>query len=195
MARYKLFASDSAKLRRAEKRASKLVGGTALITLTDSGVEKYAFAQDPENVVAFNNAVEKWLTETAYKMRGRVMARSVYVARNLRSKAETDKYGLIYRVGFTFPREGIYLHKGAARGYGGDKGSKWRFLKTVKGNKFPTAETRTTNPESLGRIDSGRRHAFPWFNPVLDAELPKLEKVAAEYFTNMAVNAAGIYID
>lgn len=195
MARYNLSQEPRKKKKAAQKKAAALKGGAALITLTDSGMERYAFAQNPENIVAFNRDVEKWLKDTESKLKGRIVTRSVYVAGNLNAKAETDEYGIINRIGFSFPREGIYLHHGAGRKYGGKKGAKWRFLKTVNGNKFPTAEMRSTNPESIGKMNSGKRHAFPWFNPVLDNELPKLADIAAEYFTNMAVNAAGIFID
>ena len=73
----------------------------------------------------------------------------------------------------SFPRTLIYTHKGAGKGRGGTKGSRW----TDKyGNK------KTTNPKSFGKMATGGRVAKPFINDALEAPdgVDKLATIAAE---------------
>lgn len=88
-------------------------------------------AQDADRLTAYNKAVEKWQDSVARQLRAGIAGRSMRIARELEPRAYTDKYGIINRLGFSFPRHGIYIHKGAGEGQGGFIGSKWNYLKKL----------------------------------------------------------------
>lgn len=183
----------------AVRRAEKLSGADSsrLIRLeTISEVERYEMAKDPDRAVAYNQAVEDWYNAVANQLRTTVAARSSRVARELKPKGYKDNYGLIYRIGFSFPRHGIYIHKGAGRGQGGYIGSSWTKLQRINGIEVSTGILRHTNPESLGgKQGTGNRRAFEWFDPIIRAQLPKLADIVTDYFDTMILDASRIYID
>jgi hypothetical protein len=78
--------------------------------------------------------------------------------RRIRS-THTTKDGLVSKISFKFPRNLIFVHKGAGNGRGGTKGSKWI---TASG------KSKSTNPASLGKMGTGGRIAKPWFNQVME---------------------------
>lgn len=83
------------------------------------------------------------------------------------------KEGLISAVRFKIKRSGVFVEKGAGRGQGGTKGGQWK-------NKFE--QTIRTNPKSLGKMNTGKRKAKEWFNPVIQNYLEDLaEQVATEF--------------
>ena len=88
-------------------------------------------------------------------------------------------YGMVNRVSIKFKRTGIYSEKGAGRGYGGKKGSKW---KNAKG------EIKSTNPRSLGKAGTGNRKAKPWFNPVVEQFADQLAEKLADEFVEVTIN-------
>lgn len=87
--------------------------------------------------------------------------------------------GMINKVTFKFPKTGIYREKGAGRGYGGKKGSKWIDANGV---------TKTTNPASLGKAGTGKRQAAPWFNPVIEKYADQMANELADQFVEIAFN-------
>lgn len=106
-------------------------GASSLIRLeTISETERYSMAQDADRVVEYNNAINAWQNSVAAQLRATIASRSMRIARELHPKAYTDKYGIINQLGFSFPRHGIYIHKGAGRSQGGTIGSNWTKLKT-----------------------------------------------------------------
>ena len=76
----------------------------------------------------------------------------------------SKRYGHTIRVTFTFKRHGIFLAKGASRGYGG-RGSEWI---TATGEKV------RTDPKSLGKMNTGNRKAVNWLEPVIKSQLELL---------------------
>lgn len=85
-----------------------------------------------------------------------------------------QKQGSIDLISFRFPRSLIWTQKGAGKGRGGLKGSKW----TDKyGNR------KSTNSESLGKAGTGGRTEKPFINKVLDGP-----KGIDELATIVAVN-------
>lgn len=76
-------------------------------------------------------------------------------------------------ISFKFLRYLVMVEKGAGRGHGGKKGSKW----TTK-----SGEKRQTNPDSLGKLNKGARKAAPWFNPVVRKEIGALADAVAEVY-------------
>ena len=74
---------------------------------------------------------------------------------------------------FTFLRYGVFREKGAGRGYAGRKGSKWTSA---------SGKLRTTNPNSLGKMGTGKRKLPPWFNPVIRSRVGELREIVAERY-------------
>lgn len=85
--------------------------------------------------------------------------------------------------GFKFNRYLVFVHKGAGRGFGGAKGSKWI---------GPDGKLKSTMATSLGKMNSGSHKAEPWLNPVLDAEVPKLADMEAGFQADNAIKAIQI---
>lgn len=81
--------------------------------------------------------------------------------------------GAVNRIGINFPRSLIYTHKGAGKGRGGVKGSRWV-------DKYGTSHT--TNPKSMGKMGTGGRKEKPFINKVLDGSqgMEKLADIVAE---------------
>ena len=83
--------------------------------------------------------------------------------------------GVANRLSLSFSRHGVFQEKGAGRGHGGSKGSVWY---DSQGRR------KTTNPQSFGKMGSGKRIKKPWFNPVIDNVLPLLEAQVAQLKLN-----------
>lgn len=191
--------TEAKRYNAAKRRANKLanISTSKLIQMeTVSEIERYNVAQDADRLTDFNKAVQKWQNSVAAQLRAGIASRSMRIARDLRPKAYTDKYGLINRLGFTFPRHGIYIHKGAGRGQGGTVGSNWTKLKRINGIEISTGIIRHTNPESLNASQGeGNRRAYEWFDPVIRNRLPELDEIVSHYFDKMIIDATRIYID
>jgi hypothetical protein len=183
----------------AKRRAARLAGddGSRLIRRLEavSDVERYDVARDADRLTAYNEAVMKWQRSLAARLRATISVKSMAIAKDLKPNTYTDEYGIINRLGFSFPRHGIYIHKGAGRGQGGYIGSKWNKIKTINGIAVSTGIIRHTNPESLGKQDEGNRHAFRWFDPIVESRLPELADIVSEHFSAMVIDATKIYID
>ena len=190
--------ADARRYNAARRRAARLAGDdtTRLIRLeTISETERYQLAQDADRVTAFNKAVEQWAERVTSQLRATIASRSLRIARELHPNLYTDRYGLVNRVGFSFPRHGIYIHKGAYKGHGGFIGSKWEMLKRVGGQEVSTGIIRHTNPDSLGKQGTGARRPFRWFDPIIRNRIGELEAVVLDYFDTMVIDATNIYIN
>jgi hypothetical protein len=98
--------------------------------------------------------------------------------RNIRhSLLKKDVTGIYTRVRFTFPRYGVFVHKGAARGHGGQEGSRWINIKGI---------TIHTNPASFGKMNTGSRKAKEWFNPVIENFTDAINERLTKYFVSVA---------
>ena len=167
---YKRMSDKQSEIKRynaARRKADKLSSTptSRLIRMeTISEIERYNIAQDADRLTAFNKEVEQWQDAVSKQLKATISSRSLRIARELQPKAYTDKYGLINRLGFSFPRHGVYIHKGAGRGQGGLIGSKWSYLKRINGMEINTSIIRHTNPASLGKQNEGNRQAYHWFD-------------------------------
>lgn len=95
-------------------------------------------------------------------------------------KAITRKRdGMINKIKFQFKVSGIYREKGAGKGFGGAKGSKWINAK---------GEQKSTNPNSLNKQGTGSRKAAPWFNPVAEKIADELAEELLTEFVEIAFN-------
>lgn len=182
----------------AKRRQSRLAGEdvSRLIRLeTVSETKRYSMAQDADRVTEYNNAIISWQHSVAAQLRRNIASKSRRVAIDLKPNTYADKYGIIERLGFSFPRHGIYIHKGAGRGQGGFIGSNWSITKNINGIEVNTGIIRHTNPESLGKQGEGNRVAFEWFDPIIRQRLPELADIVAEYYDSMIIDATRIYIN
>lgn len=198
---YKRMSDKQSEIKRynaARRKADKLSSTptSRLIRMeTISEIERYNIAQDADRLTAFNKEVEQWQDAVSKQLKATISSRSLRIARELQPKAYTDKYGLINRLGFSFPRHGVYIHKGAGRGQGGLIGSKWSYLKRINGMEINTSIIRHTNPASLGKQYEGNRQAYHWFDPVIKNRLPELADICMRYFDTMLIDATKIYIE
>ena len=81
--------------------------------------------------------------------------------------------GVSELVSFSFERHGVFVHKGVGRGY----------------NMTGGAVIRTTKAAM-----SAPRNPVPWFNAVLDTQIPILADSIAVVNANAALNAAKLHI-
>lgn len=100
--------------------------------------------------------------------------------------AMKDKYriqdGAVVMIGYKVRRSLIMgPHKGAGKGRGGTKGSKWL-------DKYGVA--KSTNPKSFGKMGAGGRVEKPFINDVLNSDrgVDKIATIAAEELGDAIVN-------
>ena len=190
--------AEARRYNAARRRAARLAADdtSRLIRLeTVSEIERYDLAQDADRATAFNRAVEQWAQRVAAQLRATIAGRSLRIARELHPNLYTDRYGLVDRIGFSFPRHGIYIHKGAYRGHGGLIGSKWEVVKRVNGVEVSTGIVRHTDPDSLGKQGTGARKPFPWFDSTVRNRIHELEDIVLQYFDTMVIDATRIYVN
>lgn len=191
--------SDARRYNAAARKAQRLKGegNSRLIQIEMmSEVERYTMARDPERAASYNKEVEEWQKRLTSELRTKVAVRSRRVAEELKPRSYRDEYGLINRLGFSFPRHGIWLHYGAGRGQGGWTGSSWTKLERVNGVEISTGIVRHTDPNSInGRMGTGNREAFEWFDPTVRSRIDELAEIVTKYFDNMIIDATRIYIN
>lgn len=143
------------------------------------------------NLDAYNEEVKQWDIESNQDIRSRASSLGVTHRANSPSpsssiaKLRSRQYmqdGAIARISKVFPRELIWTNKGAGKGRGGFKGSRW--VDQYGNNK-------TTNKESLGKMGTEGRVAKPFFNQSLDGPngVGKLATIAAEKIGDVLVGS------
>lgn len=190
MGYYKKLSTQISETRRSKKL---LTGGLPFeLTLESlSETSKFERSQDPERVAQFNSDVQAWAIHTTSRLRSNVrmmVRRDIGLSESVHPNVYYDrKYAKeANRVGFSFLREGIYIHKGAGRNQGGYGGSKWT-------DKY--GNLKTTRPDSLGRMGTGNRRPIEWFNPVIEKELPALADIVANYSADLQIDVTRIFIE
>ena len=134
---------------------------------------------------------ESWAESSKGELRSSISSmvkRDVYLSDSLKANLHYDrKYGSeVNRVGFSFAREGIYIHKGAGRGQGGVIGGRWIDNQ---------GHMKQRSDESAGLQGTGNRKPIRWFDPVIDRRLPLLADLVSEYSATMQINATTIFIE
>lgn len=130
----------------------------------------------------YNDEVKQWGADFIPAVKGSGQAFGVQHRSNSPSQvASINKFrnkfflkdGAIARVSITFPRTLIYTHKGAGKGRGGTKGSRWV-------DRYGNA--KSTSPGSLGKMGTEGRTAKPFINAALEGNsgVEKLATIAAE---------------
>ena len=154
-----------------------------------SAVARYERRQDKEKLKQFNDNVKAWCIDITRQLRMNVRM-LVRQDEELSQSIEPNIYakdGEVNRIGFSFAREGVYIHKGAGRGQGGFRGgSKWT-------DRYGLL--KKTNPLSFYKMGTGNRRPIRWFDSVIDRNLPALADLVAEYAADMQIDATRIYID
>lgn len=157
-----------------------------------SEVEKFARRQDKDRVKQFNEDVTAWSIHTTRRLKINVrtmIKRDLLLSDSIRPNLYYDrKYAKeVNRVGFSFVREGIYIHKGAGHGQGGFKGgSEWYNIHGAK---------KTTIRASLMKMGQGNRQPKEWFDPIIEQEIPQLADLIADYSATLQIDATNIFID
>jgi len=153
-----------------------------------SETERFQRSQDKEALAQFNKDVEDWTEQSKQALRASIKSlvkRDVYLSDSL--KGNVYKYKReVNRVGFSFAREGIYIHKGAGRGQGGVIGGRWI-------DRYGSLKFRDSS--SAGLQGTGNRRPILWFDPVITNRLDQLADIVADYSATMQVDATNIYID
>ena len=148
--------------------------------------EKFAF----ERIDEFNARVAEWAARLHAAARSSVSAKTRQNTRLGRSiKVNLIKEwgtGQVYRVRVSFEKEGVYVHVGAGRGYGGFKGG--TFYSEAQGRRVKVKET------SIGKMGTGTRRAVPWLTPEVEALMPELARIAEEYTVGAWVKSKGFSV-
>ena len=180
---------------RSAKRSKKTILGSRdglpfeISLKSISETDRYQRSLDKERLKKFNDDIKAWSIHCTSQLRMNVRM-MVKHDKKLSSSIEPNVYhykGEANRIGFSFAREGVYIHKGAGRGQGGFKGgSKWMNRK---------GEVKSTDPTSYFKMGQGNRKPVEWFDPVIKKNLPYLADVVAEYAATMQMDATNIFID
>lgn len=137
----------------------------------------------------YNKDVREWTSQTRRVMKNEVLRMVLSKGpgyKSLRSTVQNYR-GEASKLGFVFPYYMVFVHKGAGRGYGGNKTGLFTKKNGSKGQ---------TSKSSMGRMGTGKRIAKPWFNPVIEKRFPELANLVADYKGNSVVlNIQRILID
>lgn len=135
----------------------------------------------------FNRKVKEWSEQSVLALRASVktlIKRDVLLSDSLKSNLYYNRKGgqEVTRVGFSFAREGVFIHHGARRGLGGVVGSSWLDRHGVRKHRAA---------ESAGKMQGGVK----WFDPIIESRLPQLADIVAEYSSTLQIDATNLYID
>lgn len=145
------------------------------VSIEEQGItDRHMRSLDTEAMNQFNASVKQW-TDTVRADLGVSVSSSGIKGSKLRKGIRNNfryDFGEIYRIGFTFPREGVFVHKGVGKGYVMNSGVVVKTSKTIGFNRQPK----------------------PWFNPVLTRHLPALGEIIQAYTKRAIINSSRIYI-
>lgn len=146
------------------------------IDLTDEAntTSRYARTQNLEKVDDFNAKLLAWQEKVKAALGPSISESGIKGSKLARSIKGTSKeqYGEIYRLGFSFKREGIFVHKGVGRGY------------VMKGDTVV----------KISKTEGFNRHPKPWFNPVVESFIPELAEIVHDYYEGAILRTGRIFI-
>lgn len=129
---------------------------------------------DSAEIEAFNEKVKAWSAQVTISLLPSIRANSIAgirLSRSINNNFQSDS-GEIFRLGFSFARHGIFVHKGVGRGYQMHGGA---VVKTSRSPGF-------------------HRRPKPWFNPVVEARLDELGGIIHDHTSRAIMNASRIFI-
>lgn len=155
------------------------------------GINKAIRTEDKDITREYNDAVSYWSGRRNIELRNsiaRSIKRDVSLSSSIKDNVYYNRKGgkEAERVGFSFMREGIYVHKGAGRGQGGVIGSNWI-------DRHGRKKSRAL--ESSGKMGSNNRMPNEWFDSVVNKKLPQLADIVGNYSATLQVNATSLFID
>jgi hypothetical protein len=179
----------SSQIKDPVSRCGDLPFELSIVSLSEG--EKFARSQDTVATRQFNDDVKRWSNSTAFALKSSIRSmveRDVSLSDSLKAKIYYDRtYAKeANRIGFSFAREGIYIHKGAGKGQGGYIGGHWIDRH---------GERKERAKSSAGLQGTGNRRPIRWFDTVLDRRLSELADIVSEYSATLQVDATNLYID
>ncbi|WP_462342100.1 hypothetical protein [Phocaeicola plebeius] len=166
---------------------NNIIGGKALLDLTIeeedvSYTEQYERQKNTEAVDNFNRQVMNWGESVKAQLiqsidnlidNDRILSDSLNIA--YRHWGKPVKNGQeITSLGFHFVADGIYVHLGVGAGYNMQNGT--RILTKKTDNVW-------------------RKQPKHWFNPVIERNIPALEKIVTDYCGKLIINTLRININ
>ena len=132
------------------------------------------------NTAEFNKGVSAWSNGTKRKIKLEVLRLVLNIGPGHdQQKVDVRKYaGEASKINFSFPYYMVFVHKGAGRGYGGNKTGLFTKASGAKGK---------TNANSMGKMGTGKRKAKPWFNPIVESQFPVLADLVGTYHGDKAI--------
>ena len=118
-----------------------------------------------------------WTKDTAAMLRQRAPQLTGAGAKSINGVVKKKDY-VPYALRFRMERYLAWQDKGAGRGHGGTKGSSWTNKNGV---------LKRTNPESLGKMNKGNRHAQPFIEETIVEQLPVLADLLAQHLAESVV--------
>ena len=140
----------------------------------ESATNRYTRTRDTASVNAFNNEIKTWGAKVKSQLYPSIASNEIKGTKLKSSIKNTYKedYGEIFRIGFSFKPEGVYVHKGVGRGY------------VMQGGVVV----------KTSRTEGWNRRPKPWFNPVIEANMPELQEIIKRHVSDAVINTARIYI-
>lgn len=157
---------------------------------SDFSITKVAFFMaDLSLLNNYNKDVGEWTAQSRRQMKMEVLRMVLNIGPGYENlKSGVGKYaGEVSKLSFNFPYYMVFVHKGAGRGYGGNKSGLFTKGDGSKG---------TTSKTSMGRMGTGRRKPKPWFNPVIEERFPALAELVRNYHAGKVIlNIQRVLID
>lgn len=145
------------------------------ISIQEQGkTQRFERGLDTKAVEEFNSQIRAWGDKVRNALGPSISSAGIKGSKLIRSIRNTykEEYGEIFRIGFAFAREGVYVHKGVGRGYVMKGGVVVKTSKTIGFNRKPK----------------------PWFNHIIETFIPELEQIIYGYTDTAIINSVRIYI-
>ena len=165
----------------ADRRSGKRYGNYQMtwdgpfdISIDGSKSDRYQRGMDSVAVEKYNGNIKDWGSRVTAALGPSISSEGIkgsHLRKSIRNNYKYE-YGEISRIGFSFAREGVFVHKGVGRGYVMRNGIVVKISKNPFGSRFPK----------------------PWFNKILLSLIPDLEKIILEYTDKVVINTLRIYI-
>jgi hypothetical protein len=141
---------------------------------SESITAAYHRRQDTQAMEEYNAKLKAFWTEVQSDLRASadlMIRKNKYLGKSIKPNLYYED-GEIYKLGFSFRPEGVYIHKGVGRGY------------VAAGNGVV----------KTSRTPGFNRRPIVWFNPVIERNLPKLREIVLQYNKDIIINTTRIFI-
>jgi len=145
------------------------------LTISPEGItDRYQRSLNEEALAAYNKKLKDFWAEVQSELRSSadlMVRKNKYLGKSIKGNLYYDM-GEVFKLGFSFRPEGVYIHKGVGRGYIASGGS---VVKTSRSSGF-------------------NRHPQIWFNPVIERNIERLKEIVIEYHKELTINTTRIFI-